>query len=136
MDSDHGDRLHHLFTLLTRGELDAFLQGCTDDVSLTARGTGTRTTIVRREEIPDWFASMHALTDGTLGSSICLVLSVGHENIVILRHTFERDGVIRSYETVNFCTFRQQQLMAWFSHPLDIGTYAEAWGTTPVPQPA
>jgi ketosteroid isomerase-like protein len=120
-------RLRMLFAALAAGDLATFLEWCTDDMSLTARG-GARTTIVPKREIINWHQSMEALAGSTLEASVCLVLANGHENVVMMRYTFERDGHLRSYEMVNLCTFRSGRLAAWFSYPQCLAEYAEAWG--------
>jgi hypothetical protein len=48
--------------------------------------------------------------------------------VVLLRYSFERGQRMRSYETANLCTFRCGQLVAWFSYPLNVDEYSEAWG--------
>jgi hypothetical protein len=71
---------------------------------------------------------MEALAGSTLETSVSLVLSGERENVVLLRYSFERDARMRSYETANLCTFRAGHLVAWFSYPLNLDEYAEAWG--------
>jgi ketosteroid isomerase-like protein len=128
MELTDEERLHTLFAALTAGDLDTFLGSCADDMSLTARGTSPRTTIVPKGEIVNWHQSMEALAGGTLQTSVSLVLSGQRENVVLLRYSFERGQRTRSYETANLCTFRSGRLVAWFSYPLNLDEYAEAWG--------
>jgi ketosteroid isomerase-like protein len=128
MELTDEDRMHALFAALTAGDLDTFLGSCADDMSLTARGTSARTTIVPKREIVNWHQSMEALAGGTLQTSVSLVLADARENVVLLRYNFERGQHTRSYETANLCTFRSGQLVAWFSYPLNLDEYAEAWG--------
>ncbi|HEY2562546.1 MAG TPA: hypothetical protein VGI44_02470 [Acidimicrobiales bacterium] len=128
MELTDEDRLHALFAALSAGDLVTFLGWCADDMSLTARGTRARTTIVPKREIVNWHQSMEALAGSTLETSVSLVLSGERENVVLLRYSFQRDGRMRSYETANLCTFRAGHLVAWFSYPLSLEEYAEAWG--------
>ncbi len=39
MEDPHEHQLHTLFAALTAGDLATFLEWCTDDMSLTVRGT-------------------------------------------------------------------------------------------------
>jgi ketosteroid isomerase-like protein len=128
MELTDEDRLHVLFAALSDGDLVTFLGCCADDMSLTARGTSARTTIVPKREIVNWHQSMEALAGSTLETSVSLVLSGERENVVLLRYCFQRDERMRSYETANLCTFRAGRLVAWFSYPLNLEEYAEAWG--------
>jgi ketosteroid isomerase-like protein len=134
MENPHEHQLHTLFAALTAGDLATFLERCTDDMSLTVRGTSARTTIVPKREIVNWHESMEVLAGRTLCSSVSLVLVDGDENVVMIRYAFEREGLVRSYETANHCAFRADRLAAWFSYPLSQTDYAEAWGIGALPE--
>ncbi len=133
-DTDLTRHLGELFRLLTRGDTAGFLAGCAPDVTLTAWGAGTGTTILQRCDLPGWLDGLQSLAGGTLASQIQLVFVYHDEHVVLLRHSFERDGVARDYETANRCAFRDGKLLAWFSYPLDARRYKLAWGTAPAHQ--
>jgi ketosteroid isomerase-like protein len=93
MEDPYENQLHALFAALTAGDLATFLEWCTDDMSLTVRGTSARTTIVPKREIVNWHESMEVLAGRTLCSSVSLVLADGDENVVMIRYAFEREGL-------------------------------------------
>jgi ketosteroid isomerase-like protein len=122
------NQVHELFDALASGELDRFLVGTCDDLVLTVSGSGRRTTLVARDEIPAWYGSMQELAGRSFSSDVRLVLAEERTFVVMLRHTLSRDGVEYQYETVNHCTFRDGGLASWFSHPVRASDYARAWG--------
>src|SRR5664279_3850184 len=122
------DQVERLFTALAANRLDEFLLGCSDRMLITLRGTGTTSTILSRSEVPAWWEGLHSLADGSLSSHVVLTMTASVAQVVILRHTFVLEGRSRRYDTVNCCTLHQGTIAAWFSRPLDLADYAEAWG--------
>jgi ketosteroid isomerase-like protein len=120
--------VHELFDSLARGQLERFLAGCADDLVLTVRGSGAMTTMVAKAQIGSWYQSMRDLAGASFRSDVCLVLAEDRTQVVLLRHALTRDRVVYQYETVNRCTFRNDQLASWFSHPVHPTDYARAWG--------
>lgn len=121
--------LGELFEHFASGRIDSFLAGCAKEMILTARGVTYGATTVRRNEFPVWLASMDALAGGTMKTEVCLTFTSETENVVVLRHALTRDGVRRTYETVNRCTFANGLLRGWFSQPMNVADYCTAWGT-------
>ena len=121
-------RVRHLFALLNDGALEEFLAGCADDLVLHVRGSSPRVTAVGRSEIPDWYRSVQALTGTTLRATVELVVNDEEECIVVLHHTFERDGAAHHYESMNLCALVKDRLAFWSSYPTSLSGYATAWG--------
>ena len=119
--------LGELFEHFARGDLDAFLAGCSDRLILMARGAADEVTMVPRDRLQAWLGAQDALTGGTLRAQVCLALSMSDEHVVILRHSFVRDGERQSYETINRCSFRYGLLRGWSSLPFDMHEYRRAW---------
>jgi hypothetical protein len=120
--------LGDLFESYAAGDVDSFLAGCSDDLILLARGAARRAAVVHRDELGFWLATMDALSGGTLQTRMSLALSMGEEHLVVLRHTLERDNILRSYETLNRCTFTDGLLRGWCSQPANEADFWAAWG--------
>jgi ketosteroid isomerase-like protein len=125
--------LHTLFSRLASGDTRGFLDGCSPEMTLTARGVAESSVIVRRTGVAAWYEALGALTGGTLRTEVESVVVDGGRAVVVLLHAFHHDGAPRAYRTVNFCTVRDGRLLAWFCHPASRAGYAEAWGL-PVPE--
>lgn len=127
IESGWFERLDTLFGSLVREEYDEFLAGCSDDLVLNARGSTGLATNVSKSGIPEWCRSTRDLSGSGSSSSVCFILVEESVAIVVLAHTIERDGASVRYETVNRCTLRAGLLATWFSYPLNVEDYAEAW---------
>jgi hypothetical protein len=125
------EQLAELFAPLVCGDVDAFLAGCSDRLVFSVWGAAPAPTTVPRSDLPGWFAGLYDLTADTLASEVVLTLSIGLENVVILRHHFSYLGEPRRYDTVNHCVLHRGELVAWFSRPFDAAEYAAAWRERP-----
>lgn len=124
-------RLAEVFAPLARGDVPTFLSGCSDRLVFSVWGTAPTPTTLSRAELARWYAGLADLTAGTFASEVVLALSLGLENVVILRHRFSYLGERRRYDTVNHCVLHRGEVAAWFSRPLDSGEYAAAWRGRP-----
>jgi ketosteroid isomerase-like protein len=131
-ESQRFARLDQLFGLFVRGQDDEFLTGCADDLVLNVRGSAGLATLVPRTQIPQWHQAKRHLAGGTFHSSVCFILVMEHEGVVVLTHQIDRDGVTYRYETVNHCTLRDGLLAAWFHLPMNASDYAQAWDLEPL----
>ena len=129
------ERLDALFGLFVGGQFDEFLAGCADNLVLNVHGSARLATLVPKAQISQWHHSTQQLAGGAFHSSVCFILVREHAGIVVLTHTIDRDGVSFRYETVNHCTLQGDLLAAWFSRPMNVADYAEAWGLPRVADP-
>ena len=126
----HGrsERLDKLFESFVRGAYDEFLAGCADDLVVNVRGSAQLATTIGKSNVADWHRSTQQLAGDAFRSSVCFVLVTEHEEIVVLTHVIDRNGLSFRYETVNHCTLREGLLASWFSYPMDVAAYTDAWG--------
>lgn len=120
-------RSAELFETLVGGDVDRFLAGCSESLLLTVWGSATNSTLVSRTQFRAWYDGLRTVTDETLRSEVVFTLSLGIDNVVMLRHRFVLQGRPRQYDTVDHCIFRQGKLAAWFSRPHNVGEYTRAW---------
>ncbi len=117
-----------LFATLAANRLDEFLAGCSDQLLITLWGTSPLSNTIPPALLATWWEGFHRLAEGTLVTEVVLTLPDERSHMVILRHRFTREGTVRGFDTVNFCTLRDGALASWFSRPLDRQEYVEAWG--------
>ena len=122
--------LEQIFLRLTTGDTGGFVEQCTPEMTLTARGVAGSTVTVARHRIAAWYGALEWLAGGSLRSNVESVTVSEEEDrgVVVLSYAFERGGGGRSFRTVNFCTLGGGRLRAWFSHPANPEEYARAWG--------
>ncbi|HXZ61109.1 MAG TPA: hypothetical protein VEG62_00105 [Acidimicrobiales bacterium] len=122
------DQALEAFGRLAAGDVDDFLESCAHDLVLEARGILAETTYVSRRDIPAWYDALRGLTGDTLESSVRMVRSRGERSTVVVRHSFERDGVQHRFDMVNICAFSDALLSQWSSFPLNVPEFACALG--------
>jgi ketosteroid isomerase-like protein len=117
----------HRFGVLVAGNLDDFLAGCADDLTVSARGSSPVPVTLTKADIADWYGSLQALSPTSLRSSVEVGGVEGDTVTVILRHSFGRNGVDYTLEMLNLVTFRDGLIAQWSSYPLNLAEYARAW---------
>lgn len=120
-------QLTKLFQALSDGDIDAFLSGCSRSLVLTVWGNDQLSTLVPREAISAWYNGLRGITEGTFRSELLFALSVGVENVVLMRHRFVVHDEPRQYDTINHCLLDRGELAAWFVRPSNSQEYAYAW---------
>jgi ketosteroid isomerase-like protein len=121
------DALQSLFGHLVQGDFDAFLAGCATDLVITVRGSTPNETTLVKSDVPDWFGSIQAMARTSLRSTIELGSVEGKQAVVILHHSFQRNGVNYVLEMANLCEFQDGLLSSWSSYPLNLPEYERVW---------
>jgi ketosteroid isomerase-like protein len=122
-------QIERMFRSLVSGHVDAFLRHCADDLIITTRGTDAELHTLSKADVADWFGALAALSSGQLQSAVHVAPTEGHTATVILSHSFRRDGVEFTLDTINLLTLRGGQLIEWSSYPLNLNEFAQAWST-------
>jgi hypothetical protein len=123
------EHINRLFDRLVGGRLDEFLAGCDEELVVTAHGSSPVPTTLTKGDIPDWYGSLQALSPSSLRSSVQVARATRDSAMVILRHSFGRNGVAHHLEMANFVVLREGLLAEWSSYPLDLPAYSRAWRT-------
>jgi len=128
MGTSSEQRLRQLYAAFAQGDLAGFLDGCTDDVTFAvpgyAWGSGTHT----REQFIPWVESLVARTGGTFREDIVDVVANDERGMLLLVHTFERDGTRHEYQTAHLVEFRGDKISRWIEHPGSMREFEAAWG--------
>ena len=123
------ERLRELYAVFARGDLQGFLDGCTDDVTFmvpgNTRGSGTFT----KATFTDWITGVLGQTGGTFREDVLDVFANDEHGILLLHHSFDRDGAHRQYGTAHVCQLRDGRISAWEERPGSLREFEDAWGT-------
>ncbi|HWW45193.1 MAG TPA: nuclear transport factor 2 family protein [Acidimicrobiia bacterium] len=122
------DRLRQLYALFAQGDLGGFLAGCTDDVSFAVPGYATVSGTYSRDEFPAWIGSIAERTSGTFREDIVDVVANDERGVLLLVHTFERDGTRHEYQTAHLIHFEGGRIARWVEHPGSMHEFEDAWG--------
>jgi ketosteroid isomerase-like protein len=127
MGQHQKDKIGRLFGQLVEGHFDEFLAGCAADLVINVRGSSPVETTLIKSDVPDWFGSVQAMARSELRSAIEVGSVEGNQAVVILRHSFERNGVNYQLEMANLCEFHDGLLSSWSSYPLNLPEYERVW---------
>jgi ketosteroid isomerase-like protein len=120
-------RVTKLFHSYVNGRLDEFLQGCHEELVVTAHDANPLPRTLIKCDIPDWLGSLQALSATTVQSSV-EVLRIGDSSATVLfRHSIDRAGISRQLDMVNFVTFQEDLMVTWSSYPVDLHEYSKVW---------
>ena len=128
MSHPHEDRLRELYAAFAEGNLQAFLDGCTDDVTFTVPGSTPGSGTFTRETFFEWIGAIMTPTNGTFREDVLDVFANDEHGVLLLHHSFERDGQPRSYDTAHVVRFRGDLIAAWEERPGSLAEFEDAWG--------
>ena len=129
MTHKNEESLRALYTRFAQGDLQAFLEACTDDVTFVVPGNTPGSGTYTKTDFAEWITGVLGQTSGTFKEDVLDVFANDEHALLLLHHEFERDGAHREYETAHICTLRDGRISSWREHPGSLREFEEAWGT-------
>jgi uncharacterized protein len=112
-----------------RGDVDGYLQPCTQDFSFNIPGRGAIAGSWRGKEGLYELAHMAMeVTGGSFREEVEDVLANDYHAVVLARHQFTREGQPREYRTAHVYEIHDGQLAQCWEQPQDLSAFDEAWG--------
>ena len=130
------DRLRDLYAIFAKGDLQGFLDGCTDDVTFHIPGRTPGSGVFTKAAFPEWITGVLGATGGTFQEHVLDVYANDDHGVLLLHHEFDRDNVHRSYETAHACILRDGRIARWEERPGSLAEFEAAWGTEGGDDPA
>jgi ketosteroid isomerase-like protein len=121
--------LRDLYARFAQGDLQAFLDGCTDDVTFTVPGNTPGSGSYTKANFVKWITGVLAQTNGTFQEHVLDVFANDEHALLLLHHEFDRDGQHREYGTAHICELRDGLIASWREHPGSLSEFEAAWGT-------
>jgi ketosteroid isomerase-like protein len=121
--------LRDLYVQFAQGNLPAFLDACTDDVTFTVPGDTPGSGTFTKAEFPEWIGGVLGQTGGTFREDVLDVFADDDHALLLLHHEFDREGQHRQYETAHVCELRDGRIASWREHPGSLAEFEQAWGT-------
>jgi len=123
------DVLRDAYAAFARGDLQAYLSYCTDDVTFHVPGHGrVAGDYSRAEFVTPFISQVVELTNGTFREEVLDVVANDRRGVVLLHHEFERDGQRYDYRTAHLYRIEQGKLAEFAEYPADLYRFDEAWG--------
>jgi ketosteroid isomerase-like protein len=114
-----------------RGDVDGYLQACTDDFTFNVPGRGGISgTYAGKPGLWDLAGKAMTMTGGTFNEEVEDVLANDRHAIVLARHRFTRDGSSKDYRTAHVYEIRDGKLARCYEQPREPARFDDAWGST------
>jgi ketosteroid isomerase-like protein len=123
------DHLRDLYAAFAKGDLQRFLDGCTEDVTFTVPGNTPGSGVITKADFVGWISGVIGQTNGTFQEHVLDVFANDEHGLLLLHHEFDRDGQHREYRTAHICELRDGRIAEWTEHPGSLREFEEAWGT-------
>jgi uncharacterized protein len=116
-----------------RGDVDGYLQACTQDFSFNVPGRGALAGLWRgKEGLYELARLAMQVTGGSFREEVEDVLANDNHAVVLARHQFTRDGQSKEYRTAHVYEIQSGQLAQCWEQPRDLSAFDNAWGLVEV----
>jgi ketosteroid isomerase-like protein len=121
--------IREAYAAFGRGDVDGYLNPCTEDFSFNIPGHGSIAGSWRgKDGMNELARTAMELTHGTFREEVEDVLANDHHAVVLARHQFTRDGQSKEYRTAHVYDVRDGKLAQCWEQPQDLSTFDAAWG--------
>lgn len=111
MTHSNEEILRAAYHAFTQGDLNGYLQYCTDNISFHVPGKGKIAgTYARDEFISPWLSRVMELTNGTFRETVNDVLANDHRGVVLATHEFERNSRKFKYDTAHIYSIKVRKI--------------------------
>ena len=135
MGHPNEQRLRELYAIFAKGDLQGFLDGCTDDVTFHVPGDTPASGTFTRADFAGWITGVLTLAEGTFQEHVLDVFANDDHGLLQLRHEFIRAGAHRSYLTAHAVELRLGRIARWEERPGSLREFEAAWGRRGRPDP-
>jgi len=121
--------IREAYAAFGRGDLDGYLQTCTDDFEFHVPGRCAASGVYTGRDGLSRIATAVVSTAGdTFQEDVEDVLANDHHAVVLARHRFMRAGEPRDYRTAHVYEVRNGKLARCYEQPRDQAAFEDAWG--------
>jgi ketosteroid isomerase-like protein len=128
MSHSNEEVLRDLYAVFAKGDIEGFLDGCTDDVTFTVPGHAAVSGSYTKATFTDLISVVMGRSGGTFQEDLVDVFANDEHGAIVLIHRFDRDGTPRTYQTTHVVTFDGEKLATWAELPGSLAEFETAWG--------
>ncbi|HET6873690.1 MAG TPA: nuclear transport factor 2 family protein [Acidimicrobiales bacterium] len=122
------ERLRRLYATFAQGDLQGFLDGCTDDVSFHVPGNTPGSGVFDKSSFFTWIGAVMETAAGTFQEHVLDVFANDDHGLLELRHELDRAGAHRVYLTAHAVELRDGLISRWEERPGSMAEFESAWG--------
>jgi len=120
--------LRDAYAAFARGDVERYLQSCTDDIVFHVPGRGrVAGTYSRAQFASPMISTVIELSRGTFRETVLDVVANDHHGVVLARHEMDRGSGPVSYRTAHVYTIRDGKLAEFREYPEDLYAFDAAW---------
>jgi uncharacterized protein len=127
MSHRNEDVLRNAYAAFSRGDLDGYLQHCTDAVVFHVPGRTPMSGTHTRGQFKSFIGRLMELCDGTFRETVLDVVANDRRGLVLAEHEFRRKGRTHVYRTAHVYRIEDGRLAEFREYPEDLYSFDAAW---------
>ena len=122
--------LRAAYAAFAQGDLNGYLQHCTDSITFRVPGKGKIAGTYKRSEFfSPWISDVMEFTNGSFRETVNGVVANYQRGVVLATHEFDRNGRTFKYDTAHIYRIKDGKLDSFEEYPADLYYFDEAWGS-------
>lgn len=122
------DLLRKAYADFAKGDLDAYLNVCTDTMSFRVPGQSVVSGLFDRSTFAsEMIARVMEASGGTFQETVIDVVANDRRGVVLARHQFSRNGQAHQYNTAHLYRIEGGRLASFEEYPEDLYAFDAAW---------
>jgi hypothetical protein len=121
------DVLRNAYAAFSRGDLDGYLQHCSEAIVFHVPGHTPMSGTHAREQFKAFIARLMELCDGTFRETVLDVVANERRGLVLAEHELRRNGRTHVYRTAHIYRIENGRLAEFREYPEDLYAFDAAW---------
>ena len=123
----HEETLRKLYDDFGRGDLDAMLAACAEDIEFHVPGSNQLSRTWGKSDFTQLITLVQELSGGSFREEVLDVMVGNLHGAVLLHHKLERDGETLGYMTLHLWEFSDGKPSQFWEYPRDLDSFNEIW---------
>jgi ketosteroid isomerase-like protein len=121
------ERLRTAYEAFARGDLDAYLAMCADDIEFHVPGSTPFSGVHTKADFPQWITGVMEIAQGSFREVPYGFVANDDHGVVMLDHYLQRDGRDIHYRTNHLYDFLDGSFARWEEWPASEEAFNQAW---------
>jgi ketosteroid isomerase-like protein len=121
------ERIAALYDHFAKGEFDAVLAMCSDDITFEVPGRTPFSGVHTKADFKDWIGKVWSISEGTFREVPERIVANDHHGVALLDHFLSRGGREIQYRTNHIWEIRDGIFTHWEEWPGDEEIFTLAW---------